>query len=138
MYMYFLNHCFQAPTWCLLSLYKSQEAHLQYKRDTQVYKLSASAHHYPQWMILLVEAKWTPGGGEEFFLGLTNFHVATAVALLLIKLFLSLRLHFIITARCQTTFHTMYGHTINILHVHVPIRLLLILEIFNKFVVEHD
>ena len=60
-------------------------------------------------MILLVEAKWTPGGGEEFFLGLTNFHVPTAVALLLVKLFLSLRLHFIITARCQTTFHTMYS-----------------------------
>ena len=104
MYMYFLNHCFQAPTWCSLSLYKSQEAHLQYKRDTQVYKLLESAHHYPQWMILLVEAKWTPGGGEEFFLGLTNFHVATAVALFLVKLFLSLRLYFIITARLSDNF----------------------------------
>ena len=110
MYMYLLNHCFQAPTWCLAELlspfrFKSQEAHLQYKRDTQAYKLSESADHYPQWMVLLMELDWTPGGGEEFSLCLTNFHVATAIAPLLVKFLPFSWLHFIITARCQTTFH---------------------------------
>ena len=89
-------------------------------------------------MVLLTKPNGAPGGGEEFLLGLANFHVATTIGPLFIK-FLSLSwFHFIITAKCQT-YSLSYLHNAWCSYMYtIPIRLLLILEVLHKFIVEHD
>ena len=89
-------------------------------------------------MVLLTKPNGAPGGGEVFLLGLANFHVATTIGPLFIK-FLSLSwFHFIITARCQTySLSCLHNAWCSYMYT-IPIRLLLILEVLHKFIVEHD